>query len=357
MNERRRLSITLCLALLPQLAVAQDSLEVASEEEEVDEWTALDMEFQGLEALELEYEPLAEIWGYGRSNVYYDKDDNHGALNLDNLRVNLVGQLAGYDYRLTSELASGSLELLDAWMTTGIGEEFGFTLGQFKTPFLRSGMLEACDLLMIARTRNGIFYATRDQGVMVNGDHGRFHWALAAQNGASAQFEQMLTTAHAKVDIIGQPEMAHEGAYGSGGTTRLTVGAGISNDDASSDGTAFALEANFVNKRFCLQAEWLDYGDDYSFLDTEQRGGTSPWSVTASYMLVLQKYELALRYDDFDDVSEPMEYSRRVLTAGLNRYIQGHDLKWQLNVASAHKGGGDDGPHDLLVALGVTYSF
>ena len=36
-----------------------------------------------------------------------------------------------------------------------MGDEIAFTLGQFKIPLLRSGLVEARDLLFIARTRNG----------------------------------------------------------------------------------------------------------------------------------------------------------------------------------------------------------
>jgi|GEM_PF-761238 len=330
----------------------------AEAEDPIDEWAELDQEIQGLAALGFDYVPVAELWGYLRSTVYYQDQPEHSAgLNLDNLRLNLVGEVAGYGYRLTSELASGRLELLDAWLTTNLGEELDFTIGQFRVPFLRSGLIEASDLLFIARTRNGIFYSQRDQGVMLNGDHGRFHWRLAAHNGADSTFDRQLTTIHTEVNLIGEPPMAHEGAYGAGDTTRLTLGAGVSNDDTTSHGTAVAIEAYFVDDRFSLQAEWLDYSSDYSLVDMEQRGDTSPWSVTTSYMLVPHKYEVALRYDDFDDVSSPMDFDRRTFTAGLNRYVEGHELKWQLNVAAAHKGGAADGLHDLLIGLGLTASF
>ena len=74
-------------------------------------------------------------------------------------------------------------------------------------------------------------------------------------------------------------------------------------------------------------------------------------------MLVPEKYEVAVRYDDFDDTNTPMAFDRRTLTFGLNRYVRGHDLKWQFNYAAAHKGGDEDGPYDAVVALGLTASF
>ena len=256
------------------------------------------------------------------------------------------------------------MHLEDAWMRTTIGEEIGVTFGQFKIPFLRSGLLEARDLLFIARTRNGIYYSRRDQGMMVQGDHGRLHWSLAGQNGADGQTERMLTTFHTKVNVVGERELPWEGAYRAGSNTRLTLGAGISNDDAASDGTAYSVEAYLVHKGISVHAEWLDYGNDYSLVTPlEQRGGTSPWSITASYMIVPEKYEFAIRFDDFDDNRTPLNYDRQTLTIGINRYIHGHDLKWQLNYADAAKNGVHsnplltDGPHEKILALGLTFSF
>lgn len=360
MNAPHLILAALVTACFASMALAQE--DVTPEEEELDEWAALDLELQGLQGVQgIDYEPAAELWGYGRVNFFYQDAPNSAAVNLDNIRLNLTGQVSRYDYRFTLEFASGQMQLLDAWVTTRLGEDFGFTLGQFRAPLLRSGLIEASDLLLIARTRNGIFWSQRDQGVMANGDHGRLHWLLAVQNGANGIAENQLTTAHAKVNIIGEPEMAHEGAYKAGEYTRFTMGAGFSNDGSAGDGTAFAVEGYFVNKRFSLQAEWLDYGADFGTagmpFDGERRGNTSPWSVTTSYMIVPDKYEVALRYDDFDDQHGPMDFDRRTLTAGINRYIKGHAIKWQFNVATAHKGGEADGAHDFLAALGLTASF
>lgn len=355
MNSIRPSLIALLAALLPTAARAQDP--EPPQAEELDEWAELDQELAGLQGEVYERKPVAELWGYGRTNLFYQDQPDSFAVNIDNVRLNLTGQVTDYNYRVTVEFASGRAQILDAWLSTSLGEDFGFTIGQFRSPFIRSGLVEASDTLMIARTRNGVFYSQRDRGVMFHGNHDRLHWRLAVQNGANGQLERQLTTGHVEVNLIGEPNLPHEGAFGAGDTTRLTVGAGVSNDDTTSDGTAIAVEANYVNKEFSLQAEWLDYDADYSLVDLEQRGNTQPWSVTAGYMIVPDKYELALRYDDFDDVASPMSFDRRTLTGGINRYLEGHAIKWQLNVAAAHKGGDADGLHDLVAAIGLTASF
>ncbi len=326
-------------------------------EVEEDEWAALDRELQGLSMAELEYGPQVDVWAYVRSSAFWLKSDAAG-VNLDNVRLNFTGQTGSYSYRLTGEFASGQGQLLDAWLSTPVGEELAFTFGRFRSPFLRSGLIEARDLLFIARTRNGIFYSRRDDGLMVNGDHGRFHWAFAGQNGASGTLDRHLLTGQVKLNLIGEPELPWEGAYRAGEKTRLTLGAAISNDDAASDGTAYAAELYLLHRGVSVAAEIVDYDADYSLdLPLEQRGNTTPWTVTASYMIVPEKYEVALRYDDFDDTDTPLDRDRRTLTLGLNRYVDGHDLKWQFNYAAAHKGGDEDGPHDAVIALGLTASF
>ena len=325
---------------------------------EINDWEALDAELRGLDSLKQDYKPMTDIWGYGRVSFFQQKDGGRMGVNMDNIRLNFTGRTGDYSYRLTTELSSGVAGLQDAWISTALGEEISFTFGLFRTPFLRSGLIEARDLLFIARTRNGIFYSQRDQGVMLNGDHGRFHWAAAVQNGADGTIDRSLATIQSDVNVIGEPPLPWEGAYKAGSNTRLTLGAGLSNDDAASDGTAYSIQAYGIHRGVSVQAEWLDYGADYSLVNpTEQRGGTSPWSVTTSYMIVAERYELALRYDDFDDQKSPLNYNRRTLTVGINRYIEGHDIKWQLNYAAAHKGGEQDGLQDALVAIGLTASF
>lgn len=357
-------------------AILLPSAPLAAQEEGESEWAALDRELRNLDAIQVETQPGPRLWGYLRTNLAFS---NHKITNgantgdyqgftVDNLRLNVEGDAQGYHYRVTTEAFTGILEIEDAWVRAPLGDEFGLWVGRFRAPFLRSGMVEARDLLFITRTRNGVFYSTRDTGTMLTGDHGRLHWTAAMQNGADGKMDRFLQTLTAKVNLIGVPELPWEGAYKGGTNTRFTLGGGVSNDDAragSGEGTAFALEAYLLHKGFNLTVEWLSYEGAYDLFpfDTvpgdqqEQRGNTQPWTVTASYMIVPEKYELALRYDNFDDKSAPVDYDRQTWTVGVNRYLDGHNLKWQLNYADAVKNGAHDGPHEKLIALGLTLSF
>jgi Phosphate-selective porin O and P len=350
--------VTLALAALAPIGAAQS-------EGANDEWANLDAELASLNTMSVEEFPGPYIWGYVRTNwavsdelVVGPGDNKLNGFNLDNVRLNASGESHGFEYRITAEALTGTLFLEDAWASFHIGEEISTTLGRFRTPFLRSGTIEARDLLFISRTRNGVFYAVRDEGVMLNGDHGRLHWAAAAHNGADGNGEDWLTTLNVKVNLAGEDELPWEGAYHAGPGTRLSTGVSVSDDGAASDGTAWAIDLYLVHKGFSVQAEWLDYGQDYDNVFVgEQRGGTNPYSITTSYMVVPEKYELAVRFDDFDDERAPQNYKRQTLTLGLNRYVRGHDLKWQLNYADARKSGVTDGPHERLLALGLTFSF
>ena len=89
--------------------------------------------------------------------------------------------------------------------------------------------------------------------------------------------------------------------------------------------------AGWMNRR---QGEALDYGDDFGPYDDGlidpvsiiQRKHTRPYDVTASWMIARDEWELAARWEDFDD---PNDTAR--LTLGVNHYFEGHDLKWMLD--------------------------
>ena len=354
--------------ILTSLAAASLAAASLAQDGSTDEWADLDRELASLESLSAEAVPGPHLWGYVRSNFAYSSTvvGNGGqhvrGFNFDDVRVNVSGEASGYEYRITGELNSGRMTLLDAWASTALGEEIRATLGRFRTPFLRSGTIEARDLLFITRTRNGVLYSVRDDGAMLNGDHGRLHWAAAIQNGADGMREEWLTSLNLKVNLMGPDELPWEGAFNAGPETRLSAGVAVADDNAESDGTAFAVQAYLIHRGFSFQAEWLDYGDDYNlatggpFLG-QQVGGTQPWSATASYMVVPEKYEVAVRYDDYDDNPAPLDFDRTQWTLGLNRYIQGHDLKWQLNYSRAKNGGTQDGKDYDFLAVGLTIAF
>jgi hypothetical protein len=61
----------------------------------------------------------------------------------------------------------------------------------------------------------------------------------------------------------------------------------------------------------------------------EDIGDATPWDVTGSYMFS-DMYEVAARYEDADDTNDTT-----VWRVGVNRYTQGHDIKWVAQFASS----------------------
>lgn len=330
------------------------------------EWPELDRELEALnQSLDA---PVSgpRLWGYVRTNYAYSDENpvtpgqSFSGVSMDNVRLAVDGNVDRYSYRVSADMASGTLNLLDAYVNIPVSEEIHGTFGQFKSPFLSSGLVEARDLLFITRTRNGVFSSIRDAGAQVRGDHGRFHWAVAGQNGADGVADKLLLTGRAMAEVIGEEMPAWEGAYSAGDEARVNLAVAYQSDDAASDAGALALEATAIIRHFYLHGEIVDYGDDWNLdpnFPGEQRGGTSPWAVVASWMLPNERWEVAMRYEDFDDNQMPMNFDRRQFTAGANYYVAGHDLKWQFNYAYLTNGGTDDFADSNFLAVGLTLAF
>ena len=93
-------------------------------------------------------------------------------------------------------------------------------------------------------------------------------------------------------------------------------------------------------------AQFISFGDDG--IAFGGRSDSDVYAITATYMVVPDKYEIAVRFQDTDNITDDSEF-----TIGLNRYISGHDVKWQVNFASADS---DDSSKEfdvILVGLNV----
>lgn len=352
--------------LLPAVAALLIAPSALANGEGNHEWPELDRELEALSESMTAETNGPRLWGYVRTNFAWSDElrnaagDSFGGVSMDNVRLAVDGKVADYSYRLSADMASGTLNLLDAYADIAIGEEIHGTFGQFKAPFLSTGLVEARDLLFITRTRNGVFSSVRDAGAKVRGDHGRFHWAVAGQNGADGTADKVLFTGRASAEVVGEAMPTWEGAYSSGDEARVSLAVAYQSDDSASDAGALAIEATAILHRFYVHGEIVDYGDDWTLdpnFPGEQRGGTAPWAIVTSWMLPNEKVEIALRYEDYDDNQTPMNFDRSLFTAGANYYVAGHDVKWQLNYAYGRNGGMDDLADTNIVALGLTLGF
>jgi hypothetical protein len=145
-----------------------------------------------------------------------------------------------------------------------------------------------------------------------------------------------------------------EGAYGATDETDVTVGVAVADDGSFDKGVHFAVEASMTTGPFSLSGNVVSLDDDIAaraVLPGEVAGGDSrtPWDVTASYMFT-DMYEVGGRYQDADDDADTTQWGVVV-----NRYTQGHDIKWQLEWLS-NDSDNDAGDFDLL-GLGLAVTF
>ena len=262
-----------------------------------------------------------------------------GGFTWDNLRLEVSGQVGGFELLVNTEAAIAATlatpQVQDAWARTAVSEHLRLTMGRFRSPLLGSSLVEPENLLFILRTTDGQYwFDNRDEGAMLDGAYEALRWSLAVQNGGDGSGNDLALTGRLSFDALGEGADRVEGALASGDGTNLTLGAAYHDDaSASAGGDVLALDAFASSGPLAAQLEWLDYGDDglYGvFADT------SPWSVSASYVVVPDKYEVAVRWQDLDDVND-----QRALTLGINRYLQGHDCKWQLNYVDVSADSGD----------------
>jgi len=152
---------------------------------------------------------------------------------------------------------------------------------------------------------------------------------VATQNGADSIGDDMAISGRVGLDILGDGEDMEQGAYGGTRQHQLSVNlAAIDDASAPSAGDVVAADAQWSYDRFAADAHVVTFGDDSSFFGP--RSDSTAYQVTASFMIVPQKYELAAQFQETDNIDGDSAF-----TVGVNRYVSGHDVKWLVNFASA----------------------
>jgi len=307
-----------------------------------------------------------------------DASDNLGT-GLSAARVNLSGSLGnnysfvlGWDFTDSGELyapegdpvsASGTGGLTDANVSVGVTDGLDLTVGVFRRQFLHSGNIQRNQTLFIDRSHLGSMYSSRDAGLALSGSFNRVNWEVTATNGHDGNSDEFAYSAHVDFDIIGSSS-GNEGAYGAADGANLNVGlsysddssdttqADVDNGDAadtglSRDASTLGGYANFTIGGFSAWAEMADQDADVD--NGAGDDGATPYSFGLAYLFG-SNYEVALRYDDWDDSNETTRYN-----LGVNRYIDGHNIKWQLNYSS---GSSDSETNENdVIALGIAVGF
>ncbi|MBI5431275.1 MAG: hypothetical protein HZA52_00410 [Planctomycetes bacterium] len=316
-------------------------------------WSSLDRELAML-AAHAQGNPAApsvRIWGYLRTAVLFGDfdvnnnsvldagDDEVGGTRMLNARPYFEATSGDYSAVISLECASGTAVLYHGYAKWKCNEYFSTYFGRFKQPFLRSFMLFDNKLALIERTAPALAVARFDTGIMLEGKfQERVHWWAAVQNGTDGIADEQLLSGRVAFTPIGQEVAGAEGAIAGRDELDCTVAVAVADEGSVSDGTSFAVDAVVNQRPWSLQAEVVDFDKDI--------GDRTPFSATAGWLFQPQ-WEGVLRYDDRDD-----GFNTSRITGGVNYYVTGHDVKWQLNVGSTDADtGGVDG---TFVQLGLT---
>lgn len=334
-------------------------------------WAGLDQEISSLTAtLQTTNPTTPKLGGYivaaldyqGDPAVFDDANDD-GAIDPGEttegddtlgwsfryVRLQATGDLGhDYSYKVSFELGGGTGSLRDAHADWKVTDGVSMRWGRYKVPFARSALVSDTKLLFLQRTRIADMNGVRDLGTMLTGQFDKLTVILNAQNGADGPTDELLYNARATFGLIGDGVGMVEGAYGAGDSAGLSVGGAIGDYSGVDDGVRWIFDAAFTAGQFALFGEVAGYGEDI--------GDSTPWDLTASFLFA-EVWEVAARYEDYDADDSPTGDTS--YSVGLNRYIAGHDIKWQLQYQRVDTDFESDGVgYDRdVVSLGLVVAF
>lgn len=331
-------------------------------------WSAADRDLAGLSSSLTQGASGVSVSGFLRSSYASSSDiqvggDDLGGFSIDDAQIWVNGSIGDFSVVVQTE-ASGSsntagdvssvgvLGLLDTYASWKATEQLKVQLGQFRPAFLGSSLRNENNLLFIARSALGAEYAFRDLGVQLSGAFGMLNFAVYAQNGGDGQAKEMSYGFRVEATPMGTASN-NEGVLGAADNASLTVGLGyLTNDGAVSDDISLGIDANFTMGVFGVSAEIVDLDKGASLSLPGGVGVVSdatPFNAAASFAVMPDQLELAVRYEDFDDSD-----NTTAITIGANWYLQGHAAKWQANYVTV---AADTSANEFdLIQVGLTVS-
>ena len=202
-------------------------------------------------------------------------------------------------------------------------------------------------------TANGAAWRNRDTGLMISGDYEQFSWYVTAMNGTDGAGDELFLAGRVEFDVFGEGIGEVEGAYGAPDSQVGTVGVAIFDDGNSDDGDGQAVDFHMAASQYSFGAEFVAIGDSavtdgvagYGLI-----GGlsddSSPFSVQGTYMFE-GEWEVGARFQDLDNDDDS-----QIIEIGVNRYLDGHDLKYGLHFSTLDSDSGDADLITLLLQLG-----
>ena len=339
---------TLAIFLTSSMALASDG-----------EWNSLDQEISTLTSTLNSADGVPTVFGRVRTYFTSQADTGGPGVNtagwsLANLRLGAKGQVSGYNYKIQAEFKDGTPDLLDAYATFGIGGTMVGTFGQFKAGVARASRISSGNLLFRRRSIVGSAFSKRTGGIMLGGEMAETGWEISIMNGQDEELSELLFASRLSANIMGSGPGKVEGAYGGTEDPYFTCAIAFAGeaDLFSEDAVVFELSSGTDIWSFDVASCTAGgLGSDPS-LGTAIAADASPISIQGSYMLQPGKWELGVRFQDFDNGSDIIDSTTRTDIA-INNYIDGHALKWMVNVQTDIEGANDNSE----VTVGIQASF
>lgn len=338
-------------------------------------WSAADRDLAGLSSSLTQGASGVSVSGFLRSSYASSSDaalavggDDLGGFSIDNAQIWVNGSIGDFSVVIQTEASStnaggtgnvpgntgatGAVGVLDAYTAWKATEQLKVQLGVFRPAFLGSSLRNENSLLFINRSALGARYAMRDGGAQLSGAFGMLNFAVYAQNGGDGQAKEMSYGFRVEATPMGTAS-TNEGVLGAADNASLTVGLGyLTNDGAVSDDISLGIDANFTMGVFGVSAEIVDLDKGASISLPGGAGLVSdatPFNAAASFAVMPDQLELAVRYEDFDDSD-----NTTAITIGANWYLQGHAAKWQANYVTV---AADTSANEFdLIQVGLTVS-
>ena len=315
------------------------------------EWTSLDQQIEALtSSLAVDNHGGPAI--FGRIRTYYDNnsDADQGGWSVLNARLGAKGSVGDYSYKLQVDFAREP-ELLDAYVDFPIGGQVMGRWGQFKANVSHAALTSSGNLFFRNRSAVGALFSGRSQGFHIGGEFDMLDWGITIQNGSDGVTDELFTAGRISFDVLGSGSDMVEGAIG--GTEEMSATASIAffDDGGADDSDGTLLEIHGGTNVYSFGLEILDLGDNViTSQGTNQglEGDSSPITLMGTYMLQPDAWELGIRYQDWDTSTDTS-----AIEIGVNNYLDGHNLKWQLQYTSVS----DDVADADVISIGLQAAF
>jgi hypothetical protein len=269
------------------------------------------------------------------------------------------------EYMVRSEFArsGGANGLLDAWVRYRFTDKWGLRFGQFKLPYNREFLVGDGQGLAVERSLvSELFSVRRGQGIEFEyvDIHNRFSAAFSDGGSSSIAGSQAVNTVWSAQDTewtgTGRYERLFAGTWDqfgdftspAGEDFGMLFGIGVHGQQGESTGlpTTGRDEVRFFSVTGDLSVEWgganVFVSAYWAYLDSARIAFSQPGDnfhlfgfMAQAGVYVAPKWEIFARFEGiaFSAKTVPTLTDFMVISAGVNYYIDGHDLKWTTDLS------------------------